>query len=132
MYISTGQLHYSLGAYHRLVVNIDPEIGRYYRSLFPKYVQINSPLYPAHISVVRHEIVPNLSLWGKYEGEPIVFCYDGAIHSNGTYYWLDCFCRRLEEIRQELGLVVESLYTTPPEGFLKVWHTTLGNTKGRL
>lgn len=129
MFKSQGKLSYSIGEYHKLILQIDPEIVRYYRSLMPKYIQTNSQMYRPHISVVRHEIVPNLDLWGKYEGETIVFYYDGIIHSGTVYYWLNCFSGRLEEIRIELGLSVHSLYTEPPDTFKKVFHCTLGNIK---
>lgn len=129
MFESQGKLRYSIGTYHKLIVEIDSEIVRYYRSLMPKYILTNSQMYRPHISVVRHEIIPNLDIWGKYEGEEIVFYYDGIVHSGTVYYWLNCFCGRLEEIRVELGLPVHSRYTTPPERFKHCFHCSIGNSK---
>ena len=154
MFESKGKLHYSIGQYHKLIVEIDPEIVRYYRSLIPKYIQTNSQMYPAHISVVRHEIVTNLQYWNKYEGEEIHFQYEGYVFNDNVYYWINCFSKRLEEIRVELGLpllkktessflqfvkrllfvllgksITPRIYTKPPEGYKKVFHCSIGNSK---
>ena len=128
---STGILRYSnIPEYgYKLIVEVDPQLARYYRSLVPKYVGLNGSRYPAHISVVRKEFPPNLSVWGKYEGEEIVFSYDTDIKIGKVYYWLNAFSTRLEEIRIELGLPTSSEYTRPPEGFIKCWHITIGNLK---
>jgi hypothetical protein len=139
MFESQGKLHYSIGEYHKLIVQIDPEIVRYYRSMMPKYVQSQPQMYRPHISVIRHDDPKWWQLkrrwrfwrhWGKYEGELIKFNYDGVVHEGTVYYWLNCFCSRLEEIRVELGLPIHSQYTQPPEGFTKVFHCTIGNKKG--
>jgi len=130
LYSSTGVLRYSRGTVgYRLVVNIDPEITRYYRSLVPKWIKLNAQMYPPHISVVRHEVPVCLEAWGKYEGERVTYQYSPVIHHGEVYWWLNVFATRLEEIRVDLGLPVSSMYTRPPDGYAKVFHTTLGNTK---
>jgi hypothetical protein len=129
MFESQGKLHYSIVKYHKLIVEVDSEIVRYYRAMMPKYVQSQPQMHRPHISVTRHERIPNLDFWGKYEGELVKFYYDGIIHEDTVYYWLNCFCGRLEEIRVELGLSVHSQYTEPPEGFKKVFHITISNKK---
>lgn len=131
MFEATGRLRYDIHPKvgHKLIVEVDPAIGPYYRSLVPKYIPIKPQLYPSHISVVRHEIPPNLEFWGKYEGEVIPFCYDNYIHNGKVYYWLNAFSKRLEEIRLELGLPVDSPYTRPPDGLAKTFHITIGNLK---
>lgn len=114
---------------YKLALYIDPEISRYYRALIPKWIKSSPQMYPPHISIVRKEIPPNLEFWGKYEGKKIEFEYEPVIKFGRVYCWLDCFCNRLEEIRLELGLPVDSRYTLPPEGFRKCFHSTLGNFK---
>ncbi len=132
LFWSKGTLKYNEpgGEYgYRLVVEIDPEITNYYRALIPRHIKLNRQMYPPHVSVVRKEVPPNPEFWGKYEGEEIDFMYDNAIQSGTVYWWLNCFSKRLEDIRLELGLLVDSPYTKPPEGYAKCWHSTLGNLK---
>ena len=95
----------------------------------PKWIKTNPQAYPAHISVVRKEIPPNLEYWGVYEGAPVEFLYTHTVYNGKVYWWLNAFSNRLEEIRVELGLPVHSEYTLPPEGFTKCFHLTIGNSK---
>lgn len=127
---SHGILRYSIEPIvgHKLIVEVDREISNYYRDLIPKYIDWTPQKYPPHISVVRYE-TPLTDAWGKYDGEQIEFEYSGIIHSGTTYWWLNAFSERLEEIRVELGLPISSEYTRPPEGFDKVFHITLANCK---
>ncbi len=132
LFESTGVLRYSFkeGYGYRLVLEIDKDIVKYYRSLIPPWKgKPNPQMYDAHVSVVRKEVPPNLDAWGKYEGEEVRFLYSNHIYNGTVYWWLNVFCVRLEEIRVELGLPVSSQYTIPPEGFDKVFHCTLGNCK---
>jgi len=128
---SVGILKYeSAKAYdYKLALYIDPEIAKYYRTLIPKWLKSNPQMFPSHISIVRNEIPPNLEFWGKYEGEKLDFEYEPIVKFGKVYCWLDCFCSRLEEIRLELGLPVDSPYTLPPEGGRMCFHITLGNYK---
>lgn len=133
LYQSSGILKYndpSEKVGYRLVVEIDPGITDYYRALIPPWFpKLNRQLYPPHISVVRREVPPLPELWGLHEGEEVEFTYDNVIQNGKVYWWLNCFSARLEEIRLELGLPVDSPYTRPPEGYLKCFHSSLGNTK---
>ena len=126
---SIGHLYY--GDDHKLIVQIDQGISDYYRSLIPKHMEVSSPMWPAHITVVRtqKEIPTNLQFWKKYDYQPIEFYYSSIIDWDETYYWLDVYCKQLEFIRKELGLSNVSQYTLPPSGFKKVFHTTIGNKK---
>lgn len=130
LYKSEGMLRYYSPPY-KLIVEVDQEIGRLYRSLIPKYMSVNLPMYPTHITVVRSEKETPVILepWGRYDGEKIEYYYDPEVKIGTVYYWLNVFCRRLEEIRAELGMSVDSIYTKPPEGFLKCFHITIGNSK---
>jgi hypothetical protein len=112
----------------RAVVEIDPEIANYYRSLIPKHITFKKPLHPAHISVVRKAIPENMEFWGKYEGEIITFEYDPYICFSEKYCWLRCYSTRLEDIREELGLPRHSPVTRPPDE-TPCFHTTIANFK---
>lgn len=129
LHTSIGTLHYSVGHSHSLRVNIDQGIMLYYRALIPKSISTNKPMYEAHISVVRKETPVHLDHWEKYEGHEVEFQYEPIVRFGEVYCWLNCFSVRLEEIRVELGLAVHSLYTLPPEGFKKCFHSTIGNFK---
>lgn len=129
LYPSIGLLRYS--GKTRLVVEVDPVIGDYYRSLIPKYLNPQRPRWGTHITVVREEkeTPVNTEAWGKYDGQPIEFFYSPEIHTGKIYFWLLAYCVFLEEIRAELGLPVVSQYTLPPDGFQKAFHITVGNLK---
>lgn len=131
LYKSEGILRY-YGPPYKLIVEVDQGIGDLYRALIPKYMPVNRPMYPAHITVVRSEKETPVILdsWGKHNGERVEFYYDPEVKVGTVYYWLNVFCKRLEEIRVELGMSVDSPYTRPPEGFLKCFHLTIGNSKG--
>lgn len=131
MFSSVGKLKYEKGNVYqyKLALYIDREISRYYRSLIPKWIKPNSQMYPPHVSVVRNEVPLNLDAWGKYENEPIKFYYENIVRFGKVYCWLNVFCKRLEDIRLELGLPVDSQYTLPPEGYVKCFHSTIGNFK---
>ncbi len=88
-------------------------------------------MYTAHISIVRKEIPPNNEFWGKYENQEVGFFYSPNVHLSDVYCWLNCFSKRLEEIRVELGLSSISSFPMPEEGKGFDWsfHMTIGNFK---
>lgn len=124
---SVGTLVYSQDPY-KLIVDVDDEIGNYYRSLIPKYFKVKKPMYSSHISVVRNEVPPNLNMWGKYQGKEVSFEYEPFIYSDELYYWLNAYSSILEDIRVELGLSNISDITMSPDRKCK-FHITIGNTK---
>ena len=127
---STAILKYSVvDVGHRLVGEIDQELADYYRALIPKWHYVQRQKYGAHVSIVRKETPVHLEHWGKHEGEEVEFIYDTEVKFGAVYCWLNVFCVRFEEIRLELGLPVSSQYTLPPDGFVKCFHSTLGNWK---
>ena len=131
MYSSTGNLAYSTDGGHRIVLDVDEELAAYYRSLIPPWMRVNKPRYLPHITVVRiHKETPNdLAAWGKHAGEAVEFLYEPHVYYDSLYYWLNIWCVRLEEIREELGMSVTSPYTVPPDGFHKCFHCTIANKK---
>jgi hypothetical protein len=130
MFNSNGKLVYSSDPY-KLIVEVDNNIASYYRSLIPKFLQYQKPLYPAHISVVRNEKEINLLAWNKYYGKNIEFEYDHYIYNDNIYYWLNICCSELEKIREELGLSGTSDYTKSPDG-RHLFHCTIANMKHLL
>jgi hypothetical protein len=112
-----------------LVVEVDPGLAAFYRSLVPSSIPFRKPRWPPHITVVRalKEQPGNLGAWGRYEGQAVRFDYDPYIHIDQTYLWLNVWCDRLKVVREELGLPPESEWTRPPSGGRQCFHTTLGN-----
>lgn len=127
---SSGILRYSIVGpeYYKLIVEVDPEISKYYSKMVPKYYKCNPQRYLPHITVVRKEVPPILDKWGAYEGKTIVFLYEPEIQYNGIYWWINCYSNFLENIREELGLPVYSKYNSPPD-FKRCFHMTVGNSK---
>jgi len=89
---------------------IDDEIARYYRSTIRtpgQHKNVQRPLYRSHITLVngRHEPQAQHSpFWGKYEGEKIRFTYTGEVHFVRGKWFIKCRCKRMGDIREELGL----------------------------
>jgi hypothetical protein len=130
MYKTTGVLIYSDNPY-KLIVQVDDEIGNYYRSLIPKYFNVKKGAYSSHISVIRNETPINLKYWAKYHGQEIPYEYDSYIYNGTVYYWLNAYSKDLEDIRIELGLENTSIYTRSPDEKCR-FHITLGNIKHLL
>jgi len=99
-----GTLKYGSG--NRLVVDISPEMARFYRSFIPKCVKFNPPKYYPHIIVVRgkYETPPNKHLWGKYQGQKVKFEYSPYIMIDRVYIWLSVRSEEIKAVRRELGL----------------------------
>ena len=125
----SGRLNYSTDPY-KLVLVVDPDLSRYYRSFVPNHFNVSPQKYPAHISVVRKAIPPNLTVWNKHQNEECQFEYDGIIYNDETYWWIGAQSVELEKIRAELGLPIYSDITKSPDGRHN-FHITIGNTKDR-
>jgi hypothetical protein len=128
LYQSTGIIRYHTAPL-KLIVEVDPQISSYYRAMIPKWIHTQPQMYRTHISVVRNEQPPNMGMWGRHDGEEVEFHYENIVRSGEVYIWLNVFSTRLELLRTELGLLVDSPYTIPPPGFSKCFHITLGNFK---
>jgi len=130
MFNSSGKLRYSPKLTGQrsenwwLVVDCDPEIGKYYRSLFQSGQfhcrKLQAPSWAEHITVIRNEEPSEASkaLWQKHEGVSVDFSYLGGLETDGLYYWLSVECPRLLDIREELGLSRDPVYPL---------HLTIGN-----
>lgn len=107
-----------------LVIDCDPNIGRYYRELYRMESYgvrtIQRPAWDAHISVIANERPPVEKHWRKYEGRLIEFEYLHRPDSNELYVWLPVFCEEALDMREELGLKRHSYHSL---------HLTVGNCK---
>lgn len=133
MFKSSGTLRYSpkltgnarVSSKWWLVLDCDPVIGDYYRQLFTSgnwgIQKWTKPAWGAHISVIRNEEPSDKAKWEAYNGIEVEFEY-GELTGNDLYLWLPVRCERLNDIREELGLVREPFYKL---------HLTVGNCKGR-
>lgn len=128
MFLSEGQLEYSVvEGYHRLVVNVDPELHRYLRHQIPKTFSCQRPKFPPHITVVRGE-TPLTNKWNDHNGKTVSFSYDPYIHYKEPYWWINCWSKALTDIRLELGLPTSYHLSRPPDG-TDCFHSTIGNSK---
>jgi hypothetical protein len=83
---------------------------------------LNPSKHGAHITVIAGKYEkPNEEhepFWNKYQDENVDFSYSPEINSNGEYFWAPVECKRIEDIRVELGLPPKIIYP---------WHLTIGN-----
>jgi hypothetical protein len=105
-----------------LVLDVDPELGRYFRHLFLlasyRTRLLRAPLWGTHISVIRNEVPPRQEAWQRLEGREVEFEYDFVAQETDGYYWLAVRCPQALDHREELGLVRDPW---PP------LHLTIGN-----
>lgn len=124
---STGTLIYSDNPL-KLILSVDQGISDFYFSIVPKTFKIQKQMYPAHVSVVRNSSVPHTQFWEKYQNKVLEFDYEDMVYNDERYYWLNVFCKELEEIREELGLSRSGDVSLSPDGRHK-FHITIGNSK---
>lgn len=115
MYYGTGIVEYRASS---VVLLIDREIIRYYRSLIPKYYRINPQKHYPHITIIRAFEKP-LKIFKNYE--TMDFEYDGIIHFKDPYFFINAFSYDIGEYRSLCGL---SKFR-----FGNCYHFTLGNIK---
>lgn len=121
---------------NRLVVDTEDDLGEYYRKLIPKYLSKPNPqFYPSHISIIRKELRRfTYNELRKYDGELVEFFYENIVRNSETYWWIDIYSKRLEQIRKELDLTLVPRYPIDEQrrmnGYLWRFHLTIGNNKG--
>ena len=132
LFKSTGILRYTKSENgYKLVLEIDRGIQLFYRSLIPKWHPTNTVRAVPHITLFRRGVPKNLSAWGAYEGRRVEFFYDTDIEHDDTYWWLNCYSVELEKIAYDLGMLFGNYRGKKAlDGFKKIWHTTIANTKG--
>jgi len=122
MFDGYGILHYYPTWW--LIVRVPGDVCKYYRKLvfYNRFLRLNPSKCESHITIVagKYERPDEAyaSLWGKYEGERIEFKYSPEIDTNDEYFWAKVECKRIEDIREEMGLPPKILYP---------WHLTIGN-----
>lgn len=84
-----------------------------------KGIKLHKPRFGSHISVIRGDesFDRNSPLYRKYHENILSFSYTNKLETNGDYWWLPVSCTKLENLREELGLI-----RNPPFGF----HLTIG------
>jgi hypothetical protein len=91
-----------------LVIDCDPDLGKYYRQLFHlmtyRCYKLQRPAWECHITVIRDEEPRNNELWEKYNGENVEYEIVPNLGTNGDYFWFPVKCPRAMDIRTELGL----------------------------
>lgn len=99
-----------------MVIECDPEIGRYLRHLHHldrhRCDLLTRPSWKEHITVVRDEepLQAFQTLWKAYDGFTVEFLWDLTVHTNGEYYWIPVVCDFALRIREELGLTRNPYY----------------------
>lgn len=117
MFRSTGVIHYSpkligprVSDKWWMIIDCDPEIGRYLRHLYHlsryRCETLSRPAWKEHITVIRDEepLQSLQPLWEAYQGCTIDFLWDLTVHTDGVYYWVPIQCSFALEMREELGL----------------------------
>ena len=104
-------------------VELDRELGRYYHSLIPKYLDAKPQAHGTHCTLVRlGRESPCLTDWLYRDGERVELRYLPLIHYRAPYFYLEAFSPEMGEIRLRLGLPEYR------EGF-SCYHITIANTK---
>ena len=132
MFTSYGKLHYDDSDGMRLVLKLEQDISDYYRKLVPAHYRVYRQGWPAHLTVIRplFDSPQKIRYWGDYEGERVEFVYSPFLEFGHGFCWFNAWSKRLEAIREELGLVNTSKFALKPEGFNKTFHCTIGKIDG--
>jgi len=119
----SGKLKYSTKKMNWLTLEVDPEIGRYYRFIHNNEYYgckiINRPSWDEHITIIRNEdIIKNQNLWGSNNGNIVQFELDLIVKNNGNFVWMDVECQYFYDLRLLFGLKKEPEFP---------FHLTIGN-----
>jgi hypothetical protein len=100
-----GLLNYR---HNNLVVEVNKDLTAYYRWLVGNRVILLKPSFGSHITVCK-----GIDEAKKYQNERVEFEYSHLVRISGdttgqdrpdSYYFLDVWCPRLIDIREDLGL----------------------------
>jgi len=114
MFTSTGILQYDPGKGSKqfdpwwALLVCDDELAKYYAWQLKKHgVEVypnDKGLWGTHISVLKGDVPPDPTAWGKYAQFEVEFHYSHIIRfDNGKHAWVDVYSEDLSEIRKELG-----------------------------
>lgn len=89
----------------------DLETIRYYQWWLARYgIRVHTPIWKAHITVIRDDDCPGDSL-RDYEGRSFGFLYNPRnVGTNGSHWWVDVQSRDLEKLRTSVGLEPQPSY----------------------
>jgi hypothetical protein len=97
-----------------LILDCDPELGRYFRHLYHLQTyrtrKLNRPAWAEHVSVIRNEPPPNPTLWEAFSGQQVEIKVLLPADTNGYYVWLPVECDYLLDLREGLGLPRHPIY----------------------
>jgi hypothetical protein len=113
MFKSTGTI--SLHGDDWAIIDVDPEIGRYYLSQFNRSRtvlagQIMPPKWGPHISVIRGEVVKDKELLKTFDGKKIVFHYSPQVQWDEKHAYLNVSCDEALNMREAVGLPRNPFY----------------------
>jgi hypothetical protein len=121
---SFGHLSYDMES-GRVVLKIAQDLADYYRALIPPQYKTYRQGWAAHITVVRPEFDVPKKFDSLDASEKIEFIYSPNLESGRGFYWINAWSKRLESIREELGLINVSKYLLIPSGYNKTFHCTV-------
>ena len=105
-----------------LIIDCDPELGRFLRHLFElghyRTRSLQPPLWGTHISVIRGEQPLMADAWGELDGVAVEFAYMPIVHETNRFAWCQVECPEALALREAFGL---SRQSQPP------LHLTIGN-----
>lgn len=108
----------------KIIVEVDSDLGYFYKSLIPKSKYVHGTRFPPHITVVRNEPFSS----SRNIEHQVQFWYSTDIQNDNVYWWLPVHCKPLNDFRIQLGLPEWSEFCRPPDGSDN-FHITIGNTK---
>ena len=105
-----------------LIIDCDPELGRFLRHLFAvahyRTQSLQPPLWGPHVSVIRGEKPPNPSKWGELNGATVELEYEPIMRETEGFVWCSVECPQALKIRESFEL---PRHPEPP------LHLTIGN-----
>ena len=108
---------------------MDQGILDYYFTFIPKSYRVYKPRWKAHATVVRPEDKPIIEgTWGNREGEKVEIIYDPYLWADDErgIWWINLWCKEMEQIRVEMNCTIISRITKPPRpGYHKCFHCTI-------
>lgn len=104
---TTGVLHY--GKEQWLVLDTDPQIGKYYRKLYEyktnRCEKLLAPSWTDHITILRNEFpTKNQDKWALNEGKIVPLKYNSFVITSEKYSWLNVECEFALDLREFFGL----------------------------
>jgi hypothetical protein len=128
MFVGKGKIKYDDSDGFRITLEIVQDLIDYYRSLIPLYYRPIKSGWLAHITILnpQNETLLKTRHWEDHVGEEIEFLYDSYVLEGNGYFWINAWSKRLEVIRDELGLPNVTKCIPRPEGYNKTFHITIG------